>query len=761
MSLSETDFIMCDSPPEEQMSIQQLEFLREIMAKEVRERLNRKPRSPSVSSSSEEDEPITNGKSKAKTNGVKHVLVNGKSRKQAENGVADGKDAKENDKKDEEPCEPGMKSGLKHLYSGKEDKKGRFQWQEEIPEDIGDPVENDETAKWALLVRNVKVYGDPRRVLSIHSVVVQSPLLKKLLAGVLKNYPGVTVGLNRLEFQGKFEPLIHRWAELQDAIAKLGDDTEDKRTTKAHAELLQEILTKEFKTMIDTSQDMKSKKVMTYEHLWTLFQPGATVFARQDGQETAMTLVETKYGVDCNGVPCFWLTCKYVDWDGAKFGSNKINLSISVYTGTRAITSLRVYPIEFHPEGEAIRARLIERGAKAETLAGPNYRAYQGVAWRQGQFGNKDKYNVKGRIVIDTYGWNRFNPAQAIYVTPLNQKDPTPPPPPGQYDEGEEEECQEFEDEDDSGMPIDGAFADEDDAAKHPPLTTEQKLICSPLLRGYSLKNKLWLNFFVNCVKDIEWQTDAFDRLVLPKNQKELILGFTESQRKFRDTFDDVIEGKGKGMIILLCGPPGVGKTLTSESVAEEMKVPLYMMSAGDLGFDPRKVEGKLQDILEMCSRWNAVLLLDEADVFLEQRSLHELERNKLVSIFLRVLEYYEGTMFLTTNRVQTFDPAFQSRIHISLDYPGLTIDSRKTVWKNFLDSSSQEHTIDKAQLVELARMDLNGRQIKNILKIARLLASRKEEKLSREHITVTMDVTQHLHNETQASERTKGTLYG
>jgi hypothetical protein len=752
---------MCDSPAEEQMSIQQLEFLREIMAKEVRERLNRKPRSPSVSSSSEEDEPITNGKSKAKTNGVKHVLVNGKSRKQAENGVADGKDAKENDKKDEEPCEPGMKSGLKHLYSGKEDKKGRFQWQEEIPEDIGDPVENDETAKWALLVRNVKVYGDPRRVLSIHSVVVQSPLLKKLLAGVLKNYPGVTVGLNRLEFQGKFEPLIHRWAELQDAIAKLGDDTEDKRTTKAHAELLQEILTKEFKTMIDTSQDMKSKKVMTYEHLWTLFQPGATVFARQDGQETAMTLVETKYGVDCNGVPCFWLTCKYVDWDGAKFGSNKINLSISVYTGTRAITSLRVYPIEFHPEGEAIRARLIERGAKAETLAGPNYRAYQGVAWRQGQFGNKDKYNVKGRIVIDTYGWNRFNPAQAIYVTPLNQKDPTPPPPPGQYDEGEEEECQEFEDEDDSGMPIDGAFADEDDAAKHPPLTTEQKLICSPLLRGYSLKNKLWLNFFVNCVKDIEWQTDAFDRLVLPKNQKELILGFTESQRKFRDTFDDVIEGKGKGMIILLCGPPGVGKTLTSESVAEEMKVPLYMMSAGDLGFDPRKVEGKLQDILEMCSRWNAVLLLDEADVFLEQRSLHELERNKLVSIFLRVLEYYEGTMFLTTNRVQTFDPAFQSRIHISLDYPGLTIDSRKTVWKNFLDSSSQEHTIDKAQLAELARMDLNGRQIKNILKIARLLASRKEEKLSQEHITVTMDVTQHLHNETQASERTKGTLYG
>lgn len=376
-----------------------------------------------------------------------------------------------------------------------------------------------------------------------------------------------------------------------------------------------------------------------------------------------------------------------------------------------------------------------------------------------------------------------------MYVTPLTHKENTADVSGSEADEydedgqegdeGEEYEEEEYYDEDDGGMPIDGRFADEDDESTQPaPLTSEQKLICTPVLRGYSLKNKMWLNFFVNCVEDIEWQKDAFDRLVLPKNQKELILGFTESQRKNRDTFDDVIEGKGRGMIILLCGPPGVGKTLTSEAVAEEMKVPLYLMSAGDLGFDPRHVETKLQDILEMCSRWNAVLLLDEADVFLEQRSLHELERNKLVSIFLRVLEYYEGThypqhmqghnannftgtMFLTTNRVETFDPAFQSRIHISLDYQELSIDSRRTVWDNFLNNSTQEHTISATQLSELARMNMNGRQIKNILKIARLLASRKEEKLSFEHINTTLDVTQHLHNENQASKRTQGSLYG
>jgi ATP-dependent 26S proteasome regulatory subunit len=116
--------------------------------------------------------------------------------------------------------------------------------------------------------------------------------------------------------------------------------------------------------------------------------------------------------------------------------------------------------------------------------------------------------------------------------------------------------------------------------------------------------------------------------------------------------------------------------------------------------------------------------------------------------------------MFLTTNRVNTFDPAFQSRIHISLDYQELSIDSRRTVWKNFLDSSAQEHTITSGQLDSLARMSLNGRQIKNILKIARLLASRKEAKLSHEHIITTLEVTQHLHNETQFSERARGSIY-
>lgn len=487
-------------------------------------------------------------------------------------------------------------------------------------------------------------------MLSVHSIVIQSPLLKELLQDVLAGYPGVTVGLKRLEFSGRFEPIIHRWSLFNAAIDKLreqtgAEDADGKAANKLkHAELLHDLLSKEFKDTIDASTDLKSQGVMTYEHLWTLFQPGSFVFSKQQSQDRIFRLHSSKYGQDRNGNPVYWLTCQYTDYDGTRWGTNKLNVMIPAYEGTRPINNLPTLPFEFHNNKDEVKAKLIERGGKVEKYAGAHYRAYNGVGWRTNNMGMKEKYSVKGRIVIDTYGWNRFNPNFSIFVTALHIKDNQTAAgigggAAGLGEYGGDDEYDDGYDDDEGGMPVDGFFADEeDDEAKRVTLTEEQKMICTPLVRGYALKEKLWLNFFVNAVQDIEFSNRAFDSLVLPESQKELILGFTTTQQSYISKFDDVIEGKGRGIILLLCGPPGVGKTLTAESVAEEMKVPLYMMSAGDLGLDPRGVESKLQGILDMCTRWNAILLLDEADVFLEERSLHELERNKLVSIFLRVL---------------------------------------------------------------------------------------------------------------------------
>jgi len=77
-----------------------------------------------------------------------------------------------------------------------------------------------------------------------------------------------------------------------------------------------------------------------------------------------------------------------------------------------------------------------------------------------------------------------------------------------------------------------GQVVDETSKPAVAPLTDEQKLLCTPLMRGFSLKNKRWLNFFVSAVRDIVWSDQAFEKLVLPNNQKELILSFAESQNK-------------------------------------------------------------------------------------------------------------------------------------------------------------------------------------------------------------------------------------
>jgi hypothetical protein len=77
------------------------------------------------------------------------------------------------------------------------------------------------------------------------------------------------------------------------------------------------------------------------------------------------------------------------------------------------------------------------------------------------------------------------------------------------------------------------------------------------------------------------------------------------------------------------------------------------MVSAGELGTDSRFLEHELQKILDICHAWGAILLLDEADVFLEKRNMADIHRNALVSIFLRQLEYFQGILFLTTNRVE------------------------------------------------------------------------------------------------------------
>jgi hypothetical protein len=125
-------------------------------------------------------------------------------------------------------------------------------------------------------------------------------------------------------------------------------------------------------------------------------------------------------------------------------------------------------------------------------------------------------------------------------------------------------------------------------------------------------------------------------------------------------------------------------------------------------------LEGQLSLIFELADHWKALLLVDEADVFFRKRDGNHMH-NSLVSVFLRKLEYYQGIMFLTTNRVTDLDDAIQSKIHHAVRYDPLGPDTRRVLWDSFLEgaiTACGPSVYSGEDLDNLAKHELNGRQV-------------------------------------------------
>ena len=256
-------------------------------------------------------------------------------------------------------------------------------------------------------------------------------------------------------------------------------------------------------------------------------------------------------------------------------------------------------------------------------------------------------------------------------------------------------------------------------------------------------------------LRPVAFRKNAWDRLVLDPEYKDIVQAMVSSYVDKTAKLDDLVAGKGKGLVTLLHGPPGSGKTLTagtslscppipiphpltspSECVADAFEKPLYLVTCGDIGTDPEGLEERLEEIFDYAVTFSAILLLDEADIFLQDRDYKDLERNALVSIFLRTLEYFQGVLFLTTNRVGMFDQAFQSRIHVSLGLPSLDQERRIAVWNIFLQDLQSKSAISDTQYELLTKLvkekwskeRLNGRQIRNAVRTALVMAEKKGE---------------------------------
>jgi AAA+ superfamily predicted ATPase len=264
-------------------------------------------------------------------------------------------------------------------------------------------------------------------------------------------------------------------------------------------------------------------------------------------------------------------------------------------------------------------------------------------------------------------------------------------------------------------------------------------MYCWPALVGFSFTTKAWGHVLISGLSEIQFHDEAFDQLVLPDERKQLIRALVRFGGD-QDT-NDIVGGKCGGSIFLLHGPPGVGKTLTAEAIAEVLHRPLYYVTMGELGLNPEDMERRLSDVLDLCAGWDALILLDEADVFLEKRSSSDIVRNAMVCVMLRLLEYHPGILFLTTNRVRSFDPAFESRVTVALRYENLGADARVQVWKNLLKRVSVAVSSD-VQYDALGQHALNGRQIKNSVRLAVALTRERQCAVTQAILDTTLQIT-------------------
>ncbi|ORY46474.1 P-loop containing nucleoside triphosphate hydrolase protein [Rhizoclosmatium globosum] len=402
---------------------------------------------------------------------------------------------------------------------------------------------------------------------------------------------------------------------------------------------LVQYLEKEHKEATVIINNMKALGKISFKYLWSLFPNDGYAVTEVHGEPQGLVVVKTSYLRTWIG-NFFVIEGRSIDCDGTHFKYDNSKYYISDFDAVVDITSLNARPLETDSK---LFNELAERGKLFE------------------------KYAIGNSIMVDALSFGQMNPNYNMGVASNRPA---------------------------AGRGLNVINAENNRLTNVP---DAMHFLCSPTVYAFSFASKRWGQTYVKHICPISFDDHAFQRLVMDHERKHLILNLVNGGTGCNL---DLINGKGGGLIFLLHGCPGVGKTLTAESVAEHLHKPLYSVSAGELGTDVASLERKLSEILEVASAWSAVILIDEADIFLERRIL-----------------------FLTTNRVQCFDQAFKSRITLALRYGDLESSAREQIWKTFLDRSEGEGNWD-LDVTELGKADINGREIKNVVRLAKAMAT-------------------------------------
>ncbi|KAI1763926.1 hypothetical protein GGR53DRAFT_343868 [Hypoxylon sp. FL1150] len=588
---------------------------------------------------------------------------------------------------------------------------------------------------YSLILRRIvpQKQGDRDPVLQLE---IQSKTLRKAFRQLATGRVNINLRRSPIIIREPYVEIYHCQEQIQEAI-KNADDT-----VKDELRLLQTFQKDYMHEEIDDFESLESHGLISFDFLQHLFIPGSLVvlpnrFISAFQPHWAAVVVQCQVSKNKNEKE--WdINLAYTNFDGASFGTVFTKLRFPAFNDIKKIIDLPAYPIKYHPQPESLLQELATRGKKYYSLCmdpelGRQYVStgshcyYDGSFWEvndettkaQQDTSNAQREPKKSRGIcgettpsLETY----CNPPSSQCVSRVVIDLP-----------GFVEENPSFRDyvrHDNSGPSVIlSRSRTETHSESH--INRLQLITLPSFIPAFSLAKRSWGFVDVESIRDIQWDTSAYENLQMDQKQKESVKRLVSTHRTSSSGFDDFISGKGKGLVFLLHGPPGSGKTMTAETVAESLHSPLYYTSGGELSIDKDRIEEQLQLIFQRIHRWGAILLLDEADTFMAKRGEDSLERNALVSILLRMLEYQSGILFLTTNRLSDFDTAFYSRIHVCIEFESPDAQRRTYIWSK-IAGKLPAHEISRSEFERLGSLPLDGRRIKNVIKVASLLMQSK-----------------------------------
>ena len=195
----------------------------------------------------------------------------------------------------------------------------------------------------------------------------------------------------------------------------------------------------------------------------------------------------------------------------------------------------------------------------------------------------------------------------------------------------------------------------------------------------------------------------------------------------------------GKGLSMLFAGPPGTGKTMAAQIVANQLDLEIYKIDLSQvISKYIGETEKNLNEIFTEAKSSSAILFFDETDALFGKRSevkdSHDKYANLETSYLLQKMEEYDGITVLATNYLQNIDEAFIRRISYIIKFPFPDPDFREMLWRTmFPKETPLNPDIDFKYLAN--KFKIAGGNIKNVIVSASFLAAERNEPVGMTHI--------------------------